>query len=180
MSDQRYSPLADPKARRVYVVSKVVIFVIAAGLTWPLSLAIGNKAWIGLGAFGLALATVTGIVLAASGRGVSPPDSPRSDSDDESEIDTMDEVVLPVEDSIDLHSFPPRDVPKVVEDYLEEAMMKGFDEVRLIHGRGIGVQRERVRSVLAKHSMVIEYYDAPPQRGGWGATVVRLKSRIED
>ncbi|MCP4900994.1 MAG: Smr/MutS family protein [bacterium] len=82
---------------------------------------------------------------------------------------------MPVEDSIDLHSFPPRDITRVVEDYLEVAYERGFREVRLIHGRGIGVQRERVRSLLLKHAKVFEFHDAPPERGGWGATVVRLQ-----
>ncbi len=83
---------------------------------------------------------------------------------------------LPVEDSIDLHSFPPRDVVRVVEDYLDAAYDKGFREVRLIHGRGIGVQRERVRSLLSKHEKVVEFHDAPPDSGGWGATVVHFES----
>jgi dsDNA-specific endonuclease/ATPase MutS2 len=84
------------------------------------------------------------------------------------------EVVLPIEDSIDLHAFRPREVRSVVEAYLEEAVERGFREVRLIHGRGIGVQREIVRSLLGRHPAVEEFYDAPPGRGGWGATVVRL------
>jgi len=84
------------------------------------------------------------------------------------------EVVLPVEDFFDLHAFRPRDVRSVVESYLEEALAAGFTEVRLIHGRGIGVQREIVRSLLARHPAVREFFDAPAERGGWGATVVRL------
>jgi dsDNA-specific endonuclease/ATPase MutS2 len=84
------------------------------------------------------------------------------------------EVVLPLEDFIDLHPFRPRDVRSVVESYLEEAVSAGFREVRLIHGRGIGVQREIVRSLLSRHPAVVDYRDAPGERGGWGATVVRL------
>jgi dsDNA-specific endonuclease/ATPase MutS2 len=84
------------------------------------------------------------------------------------------EVRLPIEDHIDLHPFRPRDVRSVVESYLEEAIEAGFREVRLIHGRGIGVQREIVRSLLAKHPAVESFTDAPPGRGGWGATIVRL------
>jgi dsDNA-specific endonuclease/ATPase MutS2 len=84
------------------------------------------------------------------------------------------EIVLPLEDFIDLHPFRPRDVRSVVESYLEEAVAAGFREVRLIHGRGIGVQREIVRSLLSKHPAVESYFDAPVERGGWGATVVRL------
>jgi DNA-nicking Smr family endonuclease len=88
-----------------------------------------------------------------------------------------DEVVLPLEDFIDLHHFRPKEVKSVVESYLEEAVAAGFTEVRLIHGRGIGVQREIIRSLLSKHPAVLEFADAPPGRGGWGATLVRLRSR---
>jgi DNA-nicking Smr family endonuclease len=84
---------------------------------------------------------------------------------------------LPIEDSLDLHTFSPRDVAAVVADSLEEAHRSGFTEVRLIHGRGIGVQREIVRSVLGQHPLVEGFADAPPERGGWGATLVRLKRR---
>ena len=96
-------------------------------------------------------------------------------SDPEDRDDPFDEeFVLPIEDSIDLHSFRPREIRSVVESYLEEALRAGFTEVRLIHGRGIGVQREIVRSVLSRHPAVASFHDAPPGRGGWGATVVRL------
>lgn len=87
------------------------------------------------------------------------------------------EVVVPIEDALDLHPFRPRDVRSVVESYLEAAVEAGFREVRLIHGRGIGVQREIVRSLLSSHPQVIEYQDAPPGRGGWGATLVRLRPK---
>lgn len=86
-----------------------------------------------------------------------------------------DPVELPIEDFIDLHPFRPRDVRSVVADYLDEAKRRGFREVRLIHGRGIGVQREIVRSLLAQREDVAEFGDAPPERGGWGATLVRFK-----
>ena len=84
------------------------------------------------------------------------------------------EVVIPIEDHLDLHPFHPRDIRSVVESYLEAAVEAGFTEVRLIHGRGIGVQREIVRSALARHPSVRDFADAPPQGGGWGATVVSL------
>jgi len=87
----------------------------------------------------------------------------------------QEEVVVPIEDFIDLHAFRPREVREVVESYLEAAVEAGFGEVRLIHGRGIGVQREAVRSLLARHPDVLDYADADPGRGGWGATVVRLR-----
>ena len=85
-------------------------------------------------------------------------------------------VALPIEDSLDLHTFAPRDVASVVEEYLIEAAARGFTEVRVIHGRGIGVQREIVRAVLTRHALVDSFADAPGERGGWGATVVRLRA----
>jgi len=97
-----------------------------------------------------------------------------SDEQDRLEGGPPDEVVVPLEDRLDLHPFRPRDVRSVVESYLEQAIEAGFREVRLIHGRGIGVQREIVRSLLSRHPDVVEFTDAPPERGGWGATLVRL------
>src|SRR5262245_36710922 len=84
-------------------------------------------------------------------------------------------VVLPIEDSIDLHAFAPKDVPSVVESYLEAARAAGFAEVRIIHGRGKGVQKERVRQVLGRSEHVRHFEEATPDRGGFGATVVQLK-----
>jgi dsDNA-specific endonuclease/ATPase MutS2 len=83
--------------------------------------------------------------------------------------------VVPIEDSIDLHGFAPRDILSVVESYLEAAVEKGFDEVRLIHGKGTGFQRQRIRELLERHSNVVNFQDAPPGRGAWGATLVWLK-----
>ena len=81
-------------------------------------------------------------------------------------------VEIPISDSLDLHAFQPRDVKSVVYDYLVEARARGYHQVRLIHGRGIGVQREIVRSLLAGIPWVIAFTDADPSGGGWGATVV--------
>ena len=90
-------------------------------------------------------------------------------------MDPSEPVSLPIEDSLDLHSFAPKDVRPVVDEYLKEAASRGFREVRLIHGRGIGVQRASVQGLLAGHPLVERFFDAPPERGGWGATVVVLK-----
>jgi dsDNA-specific endonuclease/ATPase MutS2 len=84
-------------------------------------------------------------------------------------------VRIPITDVFDLHSVPPRDVKAVVEAYLEEAHKLGFRVLRIIHGRGIGVQREMVRSVLAKTTFVESFRDAPAEAGGWGATIVDLR-----
>jgi DNA-nicking Smr family endonuclease len=84
-------------------------------------------------------------------------------------------VRIPIEDSLDLHNFAPRDVRGVIDDYLTEAHALGFPEVRLIHGRGIGVQRASVRALLVRHPLVAAFADAPAERGGWGATIVRFR-----
>ena len=84
-------------------------------------------------------------------------------------------VVLPVEDVIDLHAFQPKEIASVVEEYLHQCVSAGFTEVRLIHGKGVGVQRNIVRSVLDKHPAVLSYRDAPAEAGGWGATLATLK-----
>ena len=91
-----------------------------------------------------------------------------------------DPVEVPLTDALDLHAFQPRDVKDLVGHYLDEAHARGFREVRVIHGRGIGAQREIVRAVLARHPKVASYADAPPERGGWGATIVRLAEPTGD
>jgi DNA-nicking Smr family endonuclease len=90
-------------------------------------------------------------------------------------MDEPDPVILPIEDSLDLHTFAPRDVTSVVEEYLQQASARGYREVRLIHGKGQGVQRAVVQSLLSGHPLVAHFFDAPAERGGWGATVVVLR-----
>jgi dsDNA-specific endonuclease/ATPase MutS2 len=82
---------------------------------------------------------------------------------------------LPIESSLDLHAFRPRDVASVVEEYVNAAHEAGLTEVRLIHGRGTGTQRGMVQRVLDRHSLVVEFYDAPDAH--LGATVAVLKKR---
>jgi DNA-nicking Smr family endonuclease len=82
---------------------------------------------------------------------------------------------LAITDVLDLHSFPPREVKDVVRDWLEAAYEKGFRELRVIHGRGIGVQRQTVRSLLERDPRVESFGDAPAEAGGWGATWVRMR-----
>ncbi|MDX6405623.1 MAG: hypothetical protein QOH70_3078 [Blastocatellia bacterium] len=86
-------------------------------------------------------------------------------------------VEIEITDVFDLHTIPPRDVKPVVEEYLREAQAKGFRVVRIIHGKGIGVQREIVRSILARTTFVEDWTDAPPEAGGLGATIVRFSKR---
>ena len=82
---------------------------------------------------------------------------------------------IPVTDVFDLHTVHPSEVKEVVEAYLEEARRLGLKSLRIIHGRGIGVQRATVRAVLARNPSVIAFSDAPPEAGGWGATLVTLR-----
>ena len=84
-------------------------------------------------------------------------------------------LVVPLEDVIDLHPFAPQEIRSVVEEYLLACCQAGLSPVRLIHGKGKGVQRNSIRALLARLPYVEEFHDAPPQAGGWGATVVRLK-----
>jgi DNA-nicking Smr family endonuclease len=86
-------------------------------------------------------------------------------------------IVIPIEDSLDLHPFAPRDIPSVVEAYIEQCRQGGIFEIRLIHGRGKGIQRRIIRSLLEKHPQVLSFKDALPDGGGWGATVAVLKHR---
>jgi dsDNA-specific endonuclease/ATPase MutS2 len=86
-------------------------------------------------------------------------------------------IVLPIEDSIDLHAFHPKDIPSVVEEYLEQCRQAGLTEVRIVHGRGTGVQRNTVRGILKRHPRVVSFSDAPAEAGGWGATVVVLREK---
>lgn len=83
----------------------------------------------------------------------------------------MEPVELPIEDSIDLHSFPPGEIADLVKEYLHQAILRGYREVRIIHGRGIGVQRRIVHSLLEKHPQVIAFYDEADR----GSTAVTLR-----
>jgi DNA-nicking Smr family endonuclease len=84
-------------------------------------------------------------------------------------------IELPVTDVLDLHSFRPAEVPDLVRDWLDAAYEKGFRELRIIHGKGIGVQRQTVRTLLGRDPRVEAFGDAPPEAGSWGATWVRMK-----
>jgi dsDNA-specific endonuclease/ATPase MutS2 len=108
---------------------------------------------------------------------VSPQPSNERNADEESLNPASpfpDPLVVEFRDVIDLHSIPPRHVRAVVEDYIDEAHRRGVRWVRIIHGKGIGVQKDMVRSILSRASCVVDYRDAPAESGGWGATVVTL------
>jgi DNA-nicking Smr family endonuclease len=85
-----------------------------------------------------------------------------------------DAVELPITGELDLHAFAPPDIPSVVEEYVRACRERGILRLRLVHGRGKGVQRAVVRRVLATLPEVASFDDAPPASGGWGATVVEL------
>jgi dsDNA-specific endonuclease/ATPase MutS2 len=87
----------------------------------------------------------------------------------------MKPVRIPIRDVIDLHTFRPAEIPGLIEDYLEECVRAGFTSVRIIHGKGSGTQKRRVQSILGRNPRVRSFTDAPPEAGGWGATVVALK-----
>ncbi len=101
---------------------------------------------------------------------------PESSDDDslDAENPFPEPIALEIRDVFDLHAIPPQQTKAVLEEYLLEAHARGFRYVRIIHGKGIGVQREITRTVLARTSFVVEFHDAPPEAGGWGATVVEL------
>jgi dsDNA-specific endonuclease/ATPase MutS2 len=96
-------------------------------------------------------------------------------TDEDDAADPFDEPVqLEITDVIDLHAIPPKQVKAVVEEYLFQAQARGFRYARIIHGKGHGVQRELVRKLLARTRHVKSFYDAPPEAGGWGATIVEF------
>lgn len=102
-------------------------------------------------------------------------DDPDDDLEDDLEDDFLQEVAFEITDVLDLHSFPPSEVKTLVGDYLELAYEKGLRELRIIHGKGVGVQREMVRKLLARDPRVEAFGDPPGESGGWGATWVRMK-----
>ena len=96
------------------------------------------------------------------------------------EDEPLDAIEIPITDTLDLHPFRPAEVRDVAREYLLEAHARGFTQVRLIHGRGIGVQREGIRSLLSSLEFVIDFHDADASGGGWGSTVVLLASHSVD
>ena len=87
-----------------------------------------------------------------------------------------DPVEIPITDTLDLHPFRPNEIRDAAREYLLEAHAAGFSQVRLIHGRGIGVQRENIRALLRSLDFVLDFHDADGSGGGWGSTIVLLAS----
>lgn len=92
--------------------------------------------------------------------------------DDELDTEAME---LPIDGILDLHTFRPRDVPELIGDYLDECRRRGIFAVRIIHGKGVGHLRRTTHAILARRDDVLEFRLAPPERGGWGATLVTLR-----
>jgi len=87
----------------------------------------------------------------------------------------MKPVKLPIEDNLDLHTFQPKEIPDLLDDYFSACIEADIFEVRIIHGKGKGVLRKRVHGLLDRNPWVSSFMTAPPEAGGWGATLVKLK-----
>ena len=91
----------------------------------------------------------------------------------------MNVVKLNIEDVLDLHTFRPKDIPDLLEDYFTECLKVGIYSIRIIHGKGKGIQKRHVRGLLKKNSMVTTFKEAPAEAGGWGATLVELSRNLD-
>ncbi|MDH3885720.1 MAG: Smr/MutS family protein [Desulfobacterales bacterium] len=90
----------------------------------------------------------------------------------------MDPIRIPIEDVLDLHTFRPRDIADLLDEYFAECIKAGIPSVRVIHGKGKGIQKKQVHKILKKHPLVQNFSDAPPEAGGWGATLVQLRQPL--
>lgn len=91
----------------------------------------------------------------------------------------MQPVKIAIEDVLDLHTFKPKDIPDLLDGYFLECIKVGILSVRIIHGKGKGIQKKRVKALLKNNPKVKSFQDAPPEAGGWGATLVELKSNFK-
>ena len=90
----------------------------------------------------------------------------------------MKPIRIPIEDVLDLHTFRPRDIADLLDEYFAECIKAGIPSVRVIHGKGKGIQKKQVHKILKKHPLVQNFSDAPPEAGGWGATLVQLRQPL--
>ena len=149
----------------------------------PLSLAHGRAAAYGRGLGpdrqGLSAARAGGQRVPSRllrGRGAGGPRRVRDDEEERADADADAVVVVPITGELDLHAFSPRDIPSVVEDYVAACQGRGILALRLVHGKGKGVQRAVVHRVLRDLPAVVSFGDAPAERGGFGATLVTLRA----
>jgi dsDNA-specific endonuclease/ATPase MutS2 len=91
----------------------------------------------------------------------------------------MEPIQIPIEDALDLHTFQPKDIADLLENYFDECIKADIFSVRVIHGKGKGIQKRQVHRILQKNPQVKSFKDAPPEAGGWGATVVELKPPVD-
>lgn len=110
----------------------------------------------------------------AIGEATAPVD-PAAEGNNDASFPPAEPVRIPVADELDLHTFHPKEVAELLDDYFQECVAAGISEVRVIHGKGKGVLKKRVRSVLRRHPLVADFSDAGFHAGGWGATRVRLR-----
>lgn len=89
-------------------------------------------------------------------------------------------VILPIEDCLDLHTFAPRAIPDLLQEYLNQCHKAGLREVRIIHGKGTGTQRMQVEACLQRNRLIERFYQAPAEAGGWGATIAVIKAAGEE
>ena len=89
--------------------------------------------------------------------------------------ESMEPIQIPIQDVLDLHIFRPQDISDLLENYFDECLKAGIFSVRVIHGKGKGIQKRQVHRILQKDRRVKSFKDAPPEAGGWGATLVELK-----
>ena len=95
--------------------------------------------------------------------------------------DTEDELVeMPIDGTLDLHTFQPREIKRLVPDYIDACLEKGIYKLRIIHGKGTGTLREIVQAILKRHPAVASFRHEGGLGGGWGATVVDLKMPGDD
>ena len=94
--------------------------------------------------------------------------------------DNMEPIAFPIQDVLDLHTFLPAEIVDLLDDYLAACQVEGIFSVRIIHGKGRGVLRQRVLSHLKRHPLVKSFRTAPAEAGGWGATLVELNTDASD
>ena len=92
----------------------------------------------------------------------------------------MEPIQIPIQDVLDLHTFRPQDISDLLENYFDECIKAGIFSVRVIHGKGKGIQKKQVQRILQKDSRVKSFRDSPPEAGGWGATLVELKPKNDE
>jgi DNA-nicking Smr family endonuclease len=90
----------------------------------------------------------------------------------------MEPIQIPIEDTLDLHTFLPKEVPDLLDDYFAACIEENIFSVRIIHGKGHGILKKRVEKILKKHRLVRSFKGAPPEAGGWGATQVELEQHL--